>query len=382
MGSQGTGNTDLDAWRCHDANAILGSTWLRSVAAWAVLGVMGLVAAFGPVVLLTALGVGLLGGVLWAGDRLISRARFGRPAALGLEALAAVIVVPGAFFAASTGISVAFYVMSRPSGTPDAVTVLLYTGVLAVELAWLSVRSLVRHRSGAEISPFERDVEPGAALARIAQLRNARGPLLSPASALAAARWAERRFETWNADSSSEQITPTMREALRDLRAAQREPGVPGTRRMQWLVIATIVAACWWGWSRYHAADTYGPDAQSVAVTASLAVAVVLAHSGLLMCMTVLGLKERARQQLRWLIRAGDLQRTQEENRRAREVEQANASALTGIVSELSLVRLELERLRTAQAPSPVTRQVRAVGYSLTFVARAFARTKNGPTRP
>lgn len=178
MGSEGTSNVDLDAWRCHDADTILGSTWLRSVAAWTVLAVMGMVAAFGPVVLLTALGVGLLGGILWAGDRLISRARFGQPAALGLEGLAAVIVVPGAFFAASTGISVAFYVMSRPSGTPDAVTVLLYTGVLSVEVAWLSVRSLVRHRSGAEISPFERDVEPGAALTRIAQLHNARGPLL------------------------------------------------------------------------------------------------------------------------------------------------------------------------------------------------------------
>jgi hypothetical protein len=177
-----------------------------------------------------------------------SAASYGSDAALGFDLVASVVIIPFAGLFASTGVSVAFYMLSeedQPTWQSSGWTVLAGTIILTVELIWLTARTLSRHKSGVDVLIFEQDADPYRAIAKLRSLRSSRVPGYMPGRFKAADALAFGALET-DIDTTK---TPTLRQSLACMANSRLD-------RLQLILIA-IGGVGWFIWPFFWRPETY-----------------------------------------------------------------------------------------------------------------------------
>ncbi len=165
---------------------------------------------------------------------------------LGLEALAALIVIPLTGTAATIGSGAAFYLFSHHGATSHraAWELLISAGGLALVLPVEVVVLVYRHRTGIDPLPFEPDVDPrrGIDACRMGRTKRPRGFL--PATVAFGIIRAEEKLMS---DDSAN--APTKATALRYVMAANRDICQLAALELAagaWTVAAVVKGWEWW----------------------------------------------------------------------------------------------------------------------------------------
>ena len=113
---------------------------------------------------------------IWAVSSVVvhlQRKRAGRGSSnvLNVEQTATLVLFPIAALLGTVGSGVAFYGLAVPDSHSalhrNALGVLALSVTLWIELTWLPVWAIARHRNGSDILPFEDDVDSGAGIATL-----------------------------------------------------------------------------------------------------------------------------------------------------------------------------------------------------------------------
>lgn len=166
---------------------------------WGAAAVEGLIF---PVVCLYYLPPLIVSYIVMKVNRRPGRALRGTDAALSLELIATLIVIPVVGLIATVGTSTSFYLLSaaQTSTIPGPLYLgwlfLAGTVVISAELVWLMVRVYTRHNSGQDVWFFQADAKPGLAIDRLLESRACRASGFLPGRFIQAAQWADNHVDT------------------------------------------------------------------------------------------------------------------------------------------------------------------------------------------
>jgi len=166
---------------------------------WGAVAVEGLIF---PLVWLYYLPPLLVCGIVVKVNRRTGRALRGTDAALSLELIGTLIVIPVVGLIATVGTSTGFYLLSvaQTSTIPGPLhlgwLVLAGTVAISAELVWLMVRVYTRHNSGQDVWVFQADAEPGWAIDRLLKSRACPASGFLPGRFIQAAQWADNHVDT------------------------------------------------------------------------------------------------------------------------------------------------------------------------------------------